>query len=535
MELEPTPEPHRPSRRAVVVAAVAAFALVVAAVAVLAGRSGSGQRVTLPALPADASSAAPAVASTVAGSGLAAASQAVGGQAPAIATFLANYQLQGLLPALAAHAPGYRLDGGVTQAAATKLAAALGLHAAVQSDQAGWTATDGSHRLTVTKDGTWSYGPDFRVGCAGVMAPMGGQSGIVCSGVAGSGQVLPVPGTSSLNSGAAGAGSSGAVSGTGQTSGPAVPVPASGQVAPLGVAPGNTGSPVQTTVPAGKAGAPVPTSSPAGTITTPAPTPAPLPGSTCVRPPCPANAMCSQVCLPPPTIPTVDLPSSQQADKAVRDLLGRAGVDLTGAVVNVMATPMADYVTVTPTVAGLPTVGMTSSVTLGSKGAVQSAQGQLATPVKLGDYPLVGTTEGFKRLQAGRWIFGGGPRPMLGAPSIAKPEVQLVTGAHIALARTVAGDQRVYLEPVYVFELAGGGLTPSVPAVPDALLLPGSTGPQPPTRPLPTQPLPTQPAPAPAPVLPPGVKSGAPGASPGQPVGSAGGSPSTIPVSGVAP
>jgi hypothetical protein len=232
--------------------------------------------------------------------------------------------------------------------------------------------------------------------------------------------------------------------------------------------------------------------------------------------------MCAQSCLPP--APTADLLSSDQAEKAARDLFARAGVDLTGAVVKASVTPAVDVVTVTPVVGGLPTVGMTSSVVLGSKGAVQSAQGQLATPVKLADYPLVGTTEGFKRLQAGRWIFGGGPRPMLGAPmlgapSVAQPVPQIVTGAHIALARVVGPDQRVYLEPVYVFEIAGGGLTAAVPAVPDALLLPGSTGPPP-------QPSP-KPVPAPALVVPPPTQPGTRGAPQAPPVTSLGAAPST--------
>jgi hypothetical protein len=128
-------------------------------------------------------------------------------------------------------------------------------------------------------------------------------------------------------------------------------------------------------------------------------------------------------------------------------------------------------VSIDPVIGGLPTVGMTSSFTLGAKGAVLYADGALGRPTKLGDYPLIGTSTAFSRLQSGQSLLGRGG-PMLGAPAPAtggRPTLA-VTGAHLALVRVFSGDLVGYLEPAYVFETARAGDTPAVPAVVDRLL-----------------------------------------------------------------
>jgi hypothetical protein len=166
------------------------------------------------------------------------------------------------------------------------------------------------------------------------------------------------------------------------------------------------------------------------------------------------------------------------------------GVDLTGATVTVAAEPAIDLVTVNPAVAGLPTAGMATSVAIGPKDVVEYAGGPLVKPVKLGDYPLIGTAAGFKRLQdqgPGRGI-----TPQLGVPQPNEPPVVAVTGAHLALLRVFGGDGPGYLEPAYVFETAASGVAPTVLALPDRLLKPIPPGD---SKPVPMP----QPAPAPSP------------------------------------
>ena len=180
--------------------------------------------------------------------------------------------------------------------------------------------------------------------------------------------------------------------------------------------------------------------------------------------------MCSDVCLPPQ--PVAGLLSGADAIKEARALLTAAGIDLTGADVKVSTGPTADVVTVEPAVGGLPTTGMTTTVTIGAKGIVDFAQGILTATTKLGDYPLVGTAAGFKRLQAGQLLSGGGMRPLpaLGMPQSKSASVVTVTGAHLVLAEVYGTDNKAYLEPAYVFETASTWMILIVPAVTDGLL-----------------------------------------------------------------
>jgi hypothetical protein len=124
---------------------------------------------------------------------------------------------------------------------------------------------------------------------------------------------------------------------------------------------------------------------------------------------------------PPPACPTTTtvpgLPAQVDAERRARDVLARAGFDLTGATASSTGGTDSWYVSFTPTIGGLPVLGGQWSVTVGVSGSVLSASGRLADPVDVGDYPLAGVAVGVHRLEeGGKWIVYSGPVPMLGAP-----------------------------------------------------------------------------------------------------------------------
>jgi hypothetical protein len=151
-------------------------------------------------------------------------------------------------------------------------------------------------------------------------------------------------------------------------------------------------------------------------------------------------------CPPPTTVP--GLPTQDAAVQTAKTVLSKAGLDLQGATFTASGGEADQYVTVTPTVAGVNVASSSWGVDVGPNGDVLSASGWLGEPVAAGDYPLVGLTEGVRRLEAGApWIVFGGPGPV---PMIA-------AGAGGGLA---AG--------------AGGVATPS--AGPDGAATPGAGG-----------------------------------------------------------
>ena len=188
-------------------------------------------------------------------------------------------------------------------------------------------------------------------------------------------------------------------------------------------------------------------------------------------------------CLGPDTVP--GLPSRVDAERRARDVLTRAGFDLTEATASSTGGTDSWYVSFTPTIAGLPVLGGRWSVTVGANGSVPSASGRLADPVGVGDYPLAGVAAGVHRLEeGGKWIVYSGPVPMLGGPlgpavppttgpcrpggpcppvstatpvSIA-PVLVTITGVHLAVAWAWPLDPSshdAWLVPVYVFQLTG--------------------------------------------------------------------------------
>jgi hypothetical protein len=173
-----------------------------------------------------------------------------------------------------------------------------------------------------------------------------------------------------------------------------------------------------------------------------------------------------------------DLPSQAEAERIARDLAARAGLDLTGARVRVVDSWSARTVTIAPAVAATPTSGLSWTVAVGAKGAVQYASGWLATPQPADTYPLIGVQAGFEQLKKVRPL---GPmarvdvptpvrRPCLpaGGPGAvsctAKPlpsRVATVIGVRLGLqlAPAIPRPDRpadvAYLLPAYLFDLRG--------------------------------------------------------------------------------
>jgi len=128
----------------------------------------------------------------------------------------------------------------------------------------------------------------------------------------------------------------------------------------------------------------------------------------CPQPPCPTGHLCSQLCAPSRPRPA-DLPDRAGSERKGRAFLSQVGVDLAGAAVRVVDGWSAWTVVADPMVAGLPTAGLSSSVTVGPGGVVEMATGRLARLERLGDYPLAGVDIGLARLRSGVVLVPGAP------------------------------------------------------------------------------------------------------------------------------
>lgn len=423
--------------RAPALVAVVAFALAVAVVAVLAGGGGDGQRlVKLP----------------IASTGGAAADEAAGVASTRSALAYGGpmeYRVEGKLPDLASTAPAYRLGSATTTAAVGRLATALGVDGQVKEDRDGWVVRAGDRELRVARVAglPWYLGAS----CPDAPESSDGQT-VPCASAVAVARAVD-----------AGAGSSGA------------PVSSPGSAGSAGGCP-----PEKCVVPGSEPAVDLPCEPGAACTTAPAPS-------------CPPDATCAEpapIPLPEPEKPVrpADLPSEADARTLARDVFARLGVGTDGIVVD------DGWLTwearVESRVDGLAVIGMGTGVSIGSKGVVERAYGYLATPNRIGDYPLVGPDAGLRRLSEGfGGGFGGGPRPLMakddaatigqiepampecGDPTVScvpppqpAPLVQVVSGAHLALLQT--GE---VLVPAYVFELEDGGTVP-VPAVTDEWL-----------------------------------------------------------------
>lgn len=184
-------------------------------------------------------------------------------------------------------------------------------------------------------------------------------------------------------------------------------------------------------------------------------------------PPCPPDADCTY-CVPTPVTtvpppPPADLPSQADAERIARDIFGRLGLGTDG--LQLLGGTSTWDAVVSPSVAGLPTRGLETGLSIGPKGEVVGGHGYLGKAERIGDYPLVGVQAGLDRLRKGAGI---GPQPLQDRAPVPghhlRAAATTVTGARIALLHV--GD---VLAPVYEFATKGGGAL-TVPAVTDRWL-----------------------------------------------------------------
>lgn len=122
----------------------------------------------------------------------------------------------------------------------------------------------------------------------------------------------------------------------------------------------------------------------------------------CTMPDCPEGTACAQVCPDsreieqPPSRPE-GLPARGDAETIARGVFDRLGVDAPR--VEVIDARISWEVIVDPRIGGLPTVGMTHSLTIGPEGKIVGGNGYLDVPDRLGDYPLIGVDVALDRLQ----------------------------------------------------------------------------------------------------------------------------------------
>jgi hypothetical protein len=169
-----------------------------------------------------------------------------------------------------------------------------------------------------------------------------------------------------------------------------------------------------------------------------------------------------------------DLPSKADAEAQGRKLLTKLGVDVDQADVKVDDGFTIWNVTADPVVGGLPTIGLTSSVGIGSKGVVQYANGWLGEVAHGDTYPLIGTRAGVDRLNAEQsriMIAPATPCDGCEAQDQLAPRVVRVTGVRLGLQvfSTYEKGATAYLVPTYLFSTEDGGEIPVV-AVADKYL-----------------------------------------------------------------
>ena len=428
---------------------VVAFALVVAVVAALAGQGGGGQKlVKLP------------VAST---GGAGAESDAATMAAPAARSSMlyapgVEYKIKGTLPDLPSTAPGYRLGDTATEDAIRKVAGVLGIEGSVRSEDGSWVVTDGDRALRVMRFAGLPWYMERMCPDASVSDRDLEIERAECAGVAVSSD---------------GGGSSGSTSAAAQD------LPAT-IVAPV--------PPVSAQTPPCPPGTDCAVAEPAPAVAEPAVKPSIAPV------PVPAD-------VPPPDKPVrpEGFPTKDEAEALARQTFAKLGAGTEGIIVEDGWTTWEARVELR--LDGLTVLGMDTSVSIGLDG-VERANGWLAVPDRIGDYPLVGVEAGFKRLTTP----APAPEPSrLAEPGVAvdaagaiepaiecrdaanagacvgttfpaepmppiEPFIQTITGAHLALLNT--GEALV---PAYVFEIEGGGMIP-VPAVTDEWLTTAGSG-----------------------------------------------------------
>ncbi|MGK2949027.1 MAG: hypothetical protein ACSLFP_10660, partial [Acidimicrobiales bacterium] len=272
------------------------------------------------------------------------------------------------LPALGGEAAAYRLDGAVTEADVRDLASALGLDAPVQRSGGGWSVVDDEGTLEVTEalGGQWHHYSSVGTGDAGV-SQSDGSRGSGSSGCDPVGEDVSCTATTFV------------------TADDVVEETTGGDDPDIDECAANDGPAECVTGECNVAGLCAVEEDPGCTpeecgLVDPVPLPEPRPS------------------VPP--APPVDLPSEADARQTALDLLTLTGLAVGDAIVTVDGPYDAWYVTVEPRVDGLAS-GLLASVSVGPDAAILSANGFLATPERLGDYPILDTRGAIDRANAG--------------------------------------------------------------------------------------------------------------------------------------
>lgn len=295
-------------------------------------------------------------------------SQALGAPAAMDSKIAASgWVFNGTEPVTPASGPVLRYDStAAAEAQVSELATSLGLTNAPIKHAHGWEVSSSTSTLRVRENGEWAYARETGP-CAGVYLDIDsadGNSGVACA-----------DGSVSV--------ASGSVSNTAPGAGTGLAMGTTAAPDPAGIVP-----------PAAPTAAPT---APSATITNapvecgPAVDCVPISPPTCVGGPA---VDCGPVSLPPAVPDATALAAATPIIKAAH----LAGTPFVAPWGGSPATVLID-----PTIAGLPTSGVQTSISVDDKG-VMNGYGRIGTPVELGQYPIISATAALTALN-------GSPRP----------------------------------------------------------------------------------------------------------------------------
>ena len=112
---------------------------------------------------------------------------------------------------------------------------------------------------------------------------------------------------------------------------------------------------------------------------------------------CTSDGACTTPAVQAPP-PARDLPSDDDAEEQARELFDAIGIDV-GDEATVERSDYNVYVAFPMTVEGVEVEGLMYTAAFGDGGSLQSANGTLAKPALVGDYPLVSTADAYERWQ----------------------------------------------------------------------------------------------------------------------------------------
>ena len=160
-----------------------------------------------------------------------------------------------------------------------------------------------------------------------------------------------------------------------------------------------------------------------------------------------------------------DLPSRDEAERIGRRLLAELGVDLDQAAVRVDDAVTMWAVNADPVVGGLPTIGLSTSVSIGSDGVITYANGWLGEFTRGDRYPLIGTAAGLEKLNSEQMsVLLVDPAPGADGTQDVEPFVIEITGVRLGLQlfSTFERGADGHLVPSYLFSTADGGELPVI-------------------------------------------------------------------------